>query len=181
VTAMPAGDDEHDGAEAVGAAIRSASNALVHGDVAAAQQTDGALPLAETIDASFVLSLAQGNLGLVTLFSGDLDRASQAVTRELQLANQYREPQRDEAINGLAGVAAARGEDELAAGLLAAAEAGGPERHPAALQRQREERCFGPARERLGERAWRASHAAGAPLTTDAALRAQQVASPASG
>jgi hypothetical protein len=32
------GDDEHDGAEAVGAAIRSASNALVHGDVAAAQQ-----------------------------------------------------------------------------------------------------------------------------------------------
>jgi len=162
-------------------------NALLHCDLAAARRLmPEALRLAEKIGDSFVVSFTQGNLGLVMLLTGDPARAAQAFTRELQLANQYRyEPQRYEAINGLAGVAAARREDELAAQLLAAAETGGPERHPAALERQLEERYFGPARARLGERAWRAAQAAGAALTPrevmDAALRAQQVASPTSG
>ena len=160
--------------------------ALVHGDIAAAERlTPEALRLAERIDDSFVLSFAQGNLGLVMLFTGDADRASDAFTRELQLGSQYGyEPQRYEAINGLAAVAAARGEDELAARLFAAAEAGGPERHPVALERRLEERYFGPARARVGEPGWRAAHAAGAALTpqqaVDAALHAQGVAPPAS-
>jgi hypothetical protein len=121
-------------------------NALVHGDVAAAERlTPEALRLAGTIGDSFVVCMAQGNLGLVMLLTGDSTRAAQAFRRELQLASQYRyEPQRYEAINGLVGVAAARGRDELAARLLAAAEAGGPERHRAALRRQLEERYFGP-------------------------------------
>jgi predicted ATPase/DNA-binding SARP family transcriptional activator len=159
-------------------------NALVHGDVAAAERlTPEALRLAEIIGEPFVVCLAQGNSGLVALFTGDTTRAAQAFTRELELANRYRyESQRYEAINGLAAVAAARGQDELAARLLAAARAGGPERHPAALERQLDERCFGPARARLGEPAWTAASAAGAALTpsetVDAALSAQQVASP---
>jgi hypothetical protein len=162
-------------------------NALVHGDVAAAERlTPEAIRLAETHCDSYGLCLAQGNVGLVTLFTGDTTRAAQAFRRELQLANRYRwEAHRYEAIHGLAGVAAARGHDELAARLLAAAEAGGPERHPAALRRQLEERFFGPARSRLGEPAWRAASAAGAAMTLsetiDAALSTQQVASPTGG
>jgi hypothetical protein len=162
-------------------------NALVHGDVAAAERlTPEAIRLAETHCDSYGLCLAQGNVGLVTLFTGDTTRAAQAFRRELQLANRYRwEAHRYEAIHGLAGVAAARGHDELAARLLAAAEAGGPERHPAALRRQLEERFFGPARSRLGEPAWAAASAAGAAMTLsetiDAALSAQHVASPTGG
>jgi predicted ATPase/DNA-binding SARP family transcriptional activator len=164
-----------------------AYNALVHGDADAAERlTPEALRLAESIGDSFVMCFTQGNLGLVMLLTHDSARASLAFTRELQLAIEHRyEPNRYEAIHGMAGVAAARGEDELAATLLAAAEAGGPERHPAALERQLEERYFGPARERLGERAWRAAQATGAALTpseaADAALRARRIASPASG
>ena len=90
-----------------------------------------------------------------------------------------------EAIDGLAGVAAARGEDELAATLLAAAEATGPERHSGELARQLEQRYFAPARIRLGEQAWRAASAAGAAMTLreaiDAALSVPQVAAPAGG
>jgi len=162
-------------------------NALVHGDVAAAERlTPEALRLAEMIGDSFVVCMAQGNLGLVALFTGDTTRSAQALTRELQLADRYRyEPQRYEAIHGLAAVAAARGHDELAARLLAAAEVSGPERHPAALERQLEQRYFGPARARLGERAWRAASAAGAALTTsetiETALSAHQVATPTGG
>src|SRR5215207_2475550 len=158
-------------------------NALLHEDLAAAQRlTPEAIRLAETVGDPFVLCLTQGNVGLVMLLAGDSARASQAFTRELQLANQYQyEPHLYEAISGLAGVAAARGEDKLAARLLAAAEAGGPERHPAALNRQLEQRCFDPARARLGEQAWQAARAGGAALTphqaTDAALRAHQVVS----
>jgi hypothetical protein len=153
-------------------------NALVHDDLAAAQRlTPEAFRLAETVGDPFVQCLAQGNVGLVMLLTGDSARAAQAFNRELRLANQNRyEGHRYEAISGLAAVAAARGEDELAAQLLAAAEAGEPERHPAALNRQLEQRCFDPARARLGERAWQTARAAGAQLTpreaTEVALRA---------
>jgi len=162
-------------------------NALVHGDVdAALRLTPEATRSAERIGDAFVIGFIQGNLGLVMLFTGDTARAAQAFTRELHVASRYRyDTQRYEAISGLAAVAAAEGEDELAARLLAAAEAGGPERHPAALERQLEQRFFGPARARLGEQAWRAASAAGAALTPReaiaAGLRAQRVPSRAGG
>jgi predicted ATPase/class 3 adenylate cyclase len=160
-------------------------NALFHGDVEAARRlTPEAMRSAENIGDTFVIGFIHGNLGLVMLFTDDTTGAATAFARELHLAVQYRyHPQRYEAINGLAGVAAALGQDELAACLLAAAEAGGPERHPAELAQRLEERFFGPARARLGESAWRAASADGAALTPneaiDVALRVQRIASPA--
>jgi hypothetical protein len=158
--------------------------ALTHGDHDAAQRlTPEALHSAETLGDPFALSFAAGNEGLVTLLTGDAARASELFTRELQLAKQYRfEMMLYEAISGLAGVAAARGEDELAARLLGAAETTGPERHHPALAGQLEEKFFGPARERLGELSWKTAYAYGAALTqrqaVEAALNAHKVISP---
>jgi hypothetical protein len=162
-------------------------NALVHGDDAAAQRlTRDALQSAETVGEPFVLSFAHGNEGLVALLTGDIERASEAFTRELELASRYQhELMLYEAINGLAGVAAARGEDERAAQLLGAAEGTRPERHNPAIARRLDDRCFDPARARLGEAQWRAANSAGAALTSrqavDIALRAHEVLSPAGG
>jgi len=84
-----------------------------------------------------------------------------------------------EAINGLAGVAAARSRDELAARLSGASESAGSDRHDPVIAEQLEDRCFAPARARLGERAWRAAHASGAASTpreaVNMALRANLV------
>jgi predicted ATPase/DNA-binding SARP family transcriptional activator len=162
-------------------------SALVHGDDAAAKKlTPDALQAAKTLGDPFVLSFAHGNKGLVALLTGDVAGASEAFTRELELASRHQhELMLYEAINGLAGVAAVRGEDERAAQLLGAAEGTRPERHDPAIARQLDYRCFGPARARLGERQWRAAHAAGAALTSrqavDIALRAHEVGSPAGG
>lgn len=161
--------------------------ALTHGDHDAAQRlTPEALHSAQTLGDPFALSFASGNEGLVTLLTGDAARASELFTRELQLANQYQfDLMLYEAISGLAGVAAARGEDELAARLTGAAETTGPERHHPALAQQLEDRFFAPARTRLGEQAWQSAYAAGAALTqgqaVEAALDAHKVISPAGG
>ena len=92
---------------------------------------------------------------------------------------------RYEAINGLACVAVARGEDELAARLIGAAEGTRPERHHSEIARQLEDRFFAPARARIGDRAWQSAYAAGAALTqrqaVDTALDAHQVAPAAGG
>jgi predicted ATPase/DNA-binding SARP family transcriptional activator len=142
-------------------------NALLQGEHAAAERlTPDALRAAETLGDPFVLSAAHGNEGLVSLLTGDVERASEAFTRELELANEYQYARVFyEGVSGLAGVAAARGEDELAARLSGAAEASGRERHPPALARQLEAGFFAPARARLGEQAWRDAHATGAALT----------------
>jgi predicted ATPase len=161
--------------------------ALVHGDHAAAQRlTPEALQSAEAVGDPFVLSFAHGNEGLVALLTGDVGRAAHAFTRELELATRY---QHDlmlyEAINGLAGVAASRFEDERAARLLGAAEGTRPERHEPAIAGQLQNRLFAPARARIGDRAWQSAYAAGAALTqqqaVETALTAHQLVSPAGG
>jgi hypothetical protein len=87
----------------------------------------------------------------VSLLAGDAAHAAEAFTRELQLASQHTDERMIcEAINGLAGVAAASGEDELAARLSGAAETVSPGRHHPALVQQLEDRYFAPARARLG-------------------------------
>ena len=152
--------------------------ALFHDDHAAAQElTVEALRSADVLGDPLVLSFANGNDGLVALLAGDDARASEAFTRELRLADRHRyDRMLYEAIDGLAGVAAARGKDRLAARLRGAAEATGPDRHDPAIDRQLEDRWFRPARARLGERSWHEAHAGGAALTprqaVDTALRA---------
>ena len=107
----------------------------------------------------------------MALFTGDVDRAADAFRQELELATRH---QHDlmlyEAINGLAGVAAARFEDERAARLLGAAEGTRPERHEPAIAGQLEVRVFAAARARIGDRAWQSAYAAGAALTTREAV-----------
>jgi predicted ATPase/DNA-binding SARP family transcriptional activator len=148
-------------------------NALLHGDHGAATRlTPEALQSAENLGDTFVVAFACGNLGLVSLLAGDAARASEAFTRELQIANRHQyELMFYEAINGLAAVAAARGDDELAARLYGAAESR-PERHDPRLARQLESRFFSPARTRLGEGPWERARATGSALSPREAMDA---------
>jgi predicted ATPase/DNA-binding SARP family transcriptional activator len=159
--------------------------ALYHGDYAAAEQLNAeALRSAEALGDPQVFSFVYGNEGLVALLTGDVTRASEAFAQELRLASRHwYDRMLYEAISGLAGVAAMRGEDELAGRLSGAAETTRSDRHDPVIAAQLEERCFAPARARLGERSWRAAHAAGAELTprqaVDTALNSHLVASAA--
>jgi predicted ATPase/DNA-binding SARP family transcriptional activator len=162
-------------------------HALVRGEHAVARRlTPDALQAAEALGDPFVLSFASGNEGLVALLTRDIGHALTAFTQELQLASRYQyERLFYEAISGLAGVAAARGEDGLAARLVGAAEGTRPERHHPALAQQLEDGFFAPARARIGDPAWQSAYAAGAALTSrqavETALNALQVVSPAGG
>jgi predicted ATPase/DNA-binding SARP family transcriptional activator len=163
-----------------------AHNALVHGEHAAAQRLSReALRSAETLGDPFVLGFAQGNQGLVALFTGDIERASEAFERQLSYASRYQHDwMLHEAMNGFAGVSATQGEDELAARLIGAADAIAPYRHHPAVSSKLEDRFFAPARARIGERAWHEAQAGGAALTqrqaVEAALDAHRLASPES-
>jgi len=151
-----------------------AHNALVHGDHSAAQRlAPQALRSADSLGDPYVLSFAYGNQGLVCLLTGDIEGASEAFAQQLRHAGrQQQDRMLYEAMNGLGCVASARGEDELAAQLIGAAEATGSYRHHPALLRQLDDRYLAPARGRSGERAWSAAHAAGAALTPGQAVDA---------
>jgi hypothetical protein len=146
--------------------------ALYHRDLAAARRlADAALHAADEFGDPLVISFARGNDGVVALLAGDVARAADSFTLELRLADRYRYHRMlYEAINGLAGVAAMRGDDELAARLSGAAEITAPDRHDPVIAKQLDDRCFAPVRARLGERAWRTAHAAGAALTARQAV-----------
>ena len=148
--------------------------ALFHRDLAAARRVDAeAVETVEALGDPVVLCFACGNHGLVTLLSGEVAEAAQAFSRELELAAESRYDRLlYEAISGLAGVAAARGEDAAAARLLGAAEITGADRHEPVIAAWLDDHCFALARARLGERAWAAAHAAGAALTPREAIDA---------
>jgi hypothetical protein len=139
----------------VGPYERSASCAAA--TFAAAQPlTPEALSLAETIGDSFVLSFAQGNLGLVMLLTGDsaVPRRRPSGSCSLRTSTSTNAALRGDQRLGRRRCSARGG--RAGRTTLSAAEASGPERHSAALDRQLEERYFGPARARLARRAWRA-------------------------
>lgn len=146
--------------------------ALYFADYVAAARIDAeALALAEQVGDPRALSFACGNHGLVTVLTGAAEEAGRAFAQELDVAARYGYHRLlFEAIDGLAAVAAAQGEDELAARLRGAAETTGPDRHDPVIARQLDARVFGPARARLGEQAWRRAHAEGAALTLDEAV-----------
>jgi hypothetical protein len=118
----------------------------------AAAYLDEALVLAERTGEPLRLMLAFGNLGLVSLFIADLERA-----------------EAPEGILGFAAIAASQGHDERAARLLGAAES-----MAIALDDEAgvklEQEFFSPARQRLGEARWRAAYADGARLGYDEAV-----------
>jgi predicted ATPase/DNA-binding SARP family transcriptional activator len=150
-----------------------AYTAVFHGDHVVAQRLSSeGLTAAEEFGEPHVLAHAYGNVGVAALLAGDLERAGDAFRRELEHLERYPADARNfEAMNGLAAVAAASGRDELAAKLSGAADATGLDRHDPVIAARFDERCFAPARARLGDASWSAAYAAGAALERGQVVR----------
>ena len=124
-----------------------------------------ALHAVGSIDDPFQTEIILSNIGLVRLFSGDLDHARDAFERALRLCAQhdFRELA-GEGLAGLAAVAAAQGREETAARLRGAARA--LEYPPATLDTRIDDRLerdyLAAARTRYGVVAWDADERAGA-------------------
>src|SRR5215207_1802790 len=136
----------------------------------AAAYLEETLPLAEKSGEQLRVFLAIGNLGLVSLFTGDLERAEARFGDNLRLC---RGPDlawiAADSIAGLAAVAACQGEEERAARLLGAAESMADVLNDATGGKLEEE-FFAPARNRFGETRWGTAHANGARLGFDEAV-----------
>jgi predicted ATPase/DNA-binding SARP family transcriptional activator len=136
-----------------------------------------ALPLARQTEDPFALLVTLGNLGLVALFTGDLESAGSRFGEQLRVNREHALPfGADEGLAGLAA-GAASDEPERAALLLGAASALGPGGAPTVVA-QLEEQFFAPARERCGEERWNDALDAGARLSFQAALDTALVAAP---
>ena len=136
----------------------------------AAAYLDKALPLAERSGEPLRVIMAFGNLGLASLFMGDLEIAEVRFAEELRLSREHGLAWiASEGIAGFAAVAARRGETERAARLLGAAESLANVLGDAGGARLEQE-FFSPAREQLGEKGWRAAYADGARLDIDEAV-----------
>jgi hypothetical protein len=121
-----------------------------------------------------MIAMVQGNIGLATLLGGKQDAARVAFRAELTTAHAealgwfYME-----GLLGLAALAAADGEDHLAAVLDSAAWALAdrpvyPSEAP--VYERVTERFIAPARRRYGEDAWAAAQAEGRAMTPDAVV-----------
>lgn len=145
--------------------------ALSLGDDAAAQRLSAeALRAAEAVDNPLELAYAHGNAGLVALFTGEPERASDAFASELRLTSRFAfDELLSEGLIGLAAVAAAQSRDELAARLSGAADASA-RRHDPVIVRRLEDRFFTPARTHLGEHGWHAAYAVGYALPREEAI-----------
>ena len=118
----------------------------------AARLADDALVVAESTQEPGVLVYVLGDVGYAALFNGELDRAGRSFARQLQLADRHGELRLvNEALIGLAGVAAGQRQDELAAQLHGAADAATSERMRRGILRELDARCFTLARARMGE------------------------------
>ncbi len=138
-----------------------------------------ALPLAHQTGDPFGLILAFGNLGLNSLFTGDLERARSQFGQQLRTCREHALPfSAEEGLTGL-GAVAARDDPERAALLCGAASVLGPLGDPT-IEARLEERFFAPARERSGDQRWNDAWTAGALLSLqeafDTALRPTVVA-----
>jgi tetratricopeptide (TPR) repeat protein len=136
----------------------------------AAAYLDEALVLAERTGEQLRVMLVLENLGLAELFMGNLDRATARFAEGLRLCREHGVPWAGaEGIAGVAAVAARQGESERAARLLGAAESLAELENAVRLRLEQE--FYSPARERIGERRWRAAYAEGARLSFDEVVR----------
>jgi predicted ATPase/DNA-binding SARP family transcriptional activator len=123
---------------------------------------------------AYTFAMVSGNVGLAALLAGGIEPALAAFGDELATARAHGFRGFDfEGLLGIAGVAAARGEDRRAAILQAAAwresstiisEAEAP------VYERVVQRCIAPARQRLGEAAWEAAGAEARAMTTAEAV-----------
>ena len=83
---------------------------------------DVAVPAAQRVRNPYTLMIVSGNVGLASLFAGDLERAENAFRRTLELCvGQTFNFGADEGLAGLSAIAAQQGLDERAARLAGAA------------------------------------------------------------
>jgi tetratricopeptide (TPR) repeat protein len=131
---------------------------------------DETLPLAERTGEPLRVVMAHGNLGLASLFTGELVAARARFLEEVRLSREHGLPWLgSEGLAGLAAIAACRGELERAARLRGAAEGLARVMNDAGGVRLEQE-FFSPARERMGERRWDAAFTEGARLDFDEAV-----------
>jgi predicted ATPase/DNA-binding SARP family transcriptional activator len=170
--------------EVAGAYSTAAYVALSEDDVnEATNLLDTALRAASRIDDPWETMIVLGNMGLARLFAGNAEQAREAFERELRLATEHRFSKgADEAVAGLAAIAAADGRDEVAARLRGAALALG---YPLATFDKRiddrlDRMYLAPARARHGDAAWEIAERAGAALSYSeaAAYALQQTSQP---
>ena len=135
---------------------------------------DTALRAAHKIDDPWNTMVIHGNLGLAHLFSADIGRARDAFARQLQLCadHAFRHSGPDEGFAGMAAVAAADGQLEVASRLRGAARGLG---YPQASFDKRiddrlEHKYLAAARARHGQAAWREGERAGATLSFEQAI-----------
>ena len=136
----------------------------------AAAYLDEALVLVERTGEPLIRMWVYGNLGHASLFTADLERAEARFGEQLRLCREHRVTWvASEGICGFAAVAARQGESERAARLLGAAESRA-EVLCDAVGARLEQEFFTPARERIGEKRWRAAYADGAGLGFEEAV-----------
>ncbi len=136
----------------------------------AAGYLDEALELAHRTGEQLRVMIVTGNLGVVALFTAELECAAARFAEQLRLSREHAVHwMAADGIAGLAAIAARQGEAERAARLLGAAESLAKVLEDAAGVRLEQE-FFSPARERLGETRWRAAHADGARLGFEEAV-----------
>ncbi len=128
---------------------------------------------AERSNDPYATMIARGNIGLAHLFSRDLGRARDAFIHQLRLCGQHRF--RHEATEGLAGmaaVAAAQGDDDIAARLRGAARAFGyaVARFDKRIDDRLEREYLATARIRYGDTEWRRAEQAGSALSLEQAI-----------
>jgi non-specific serine/threonine protein kinase len=132
---------------------------------------DQALPIARELgDQGLQIAFVCGNVGLEALFSGDIDRAQGAFDEQLRVCLQHAVGWlAGEGLMGMAAIAARRGDPDLAARLMGAANAIDPTADDAVTAKV--DRDFlAPARELLGEDGWRATEVEGAELSFQEAI-----------
>ena len=118
------------------------------------------------------LMIVSGNVGLASLFAGDLERAENAFRRPLELCvGQTFSFGADEGLAGLSAIAAKQGLDERAARLAGAArKLGHNEVSDPAIVNRLEHDFLDSARARLEAKAWRRVHDEGTAMSYDEAI-----------
>jgi predicted ATPase len=149
----------------------AAYNAIKAGTPTRAQRLlERAIPLARELADPVLLVNVCGNVGLAALFIGQLDRAQTEFVEQVRLCREHVWPEpAGEGLAGLAAIAAARGDLERAALLLAAARAAGPIADDD-VEAHLNEHFFEPARADYGERRWNDAQARGAQMSFEHAI-----------
>jgi predicted ATPase/DNA-binding SARP family transcriptional activator len=130
-----------------------------------------ALEIVRALDDPFIWILFNGNCGLSALLTGDTEVAENAFRDELRLCRELVViPFASEGLQGLAAVAALRGDDHRAARLLGTAAEDRRDRAQDPVETRLDTEFFEPARTRHGADAWDATAHDGGTLSFEDAI-----------